>query len=115
MTLGAHCLRCGKAHCDVHERDAMLWPPLPIGNKKLRKSVCGCSSLANPRCSCPKKSCAPPVDLAKKKKKSNCDCPKKKKKCKNSKRRRSNVAVIHVKVVFIGSFLFYCLLLNHSF
>merc|ERR1711865_60639 len=69
MTLGAHCLRCGKAHCDVHERDAMLWPPLPIGNKKLRKSVCGCSSLANPRCSCPKKSCAPPVDLTKKKEK----------------------------------------------
>ena len=34
---------------------------------------------------------------------------------KYSKRRRSNVAVIHVKVVFIGSFLFYCLLLNHSF
>ena len=34
---------------------------------------------------------------------------------KYSKRRRSNVAVIHVRVVFIGSFLFYCLLLNHSF
>jgi pre-mRNA-splicing factor ATP-dependent RNA helicase DHX15/PRP43 len=34
---------------------------------------------------------------------------------KYSKRRRSNVAVIIVKVDFIGSFLFYCLLLNHSF
>ena len=33
----------------------------------------------------------------------------------NSKRRRSNVAVIHVKIIFISSFLFYCLLLNHSF
>ena len=32
-----------------------------------------------------------------------------------SKRRRSNVAVIHVTIVFIGSYLFYCLLLNHSF
>ena len=31
------------------------------------------------------------------------------------KRRRSNVAVIIVRVVFIRSFLFYCLLLNHSF
>jgi hypothetical protein len=31
------------------------------------------------------------------------------------KRRRSNVAVIIVKVVFIGAFLFYCLLSNHSF
>ena len=34
---------------------------------------------------------------------------------KYSKRRRSNVAVIIVRIVFIGSFLFYCLLLNHSF
>ena len=34
---------------------------------------------------------------------------------KYSKRRRSNVAVIIVKVIFIRSFLFYCLLLNHSF
>ena len=34
---------------------------------------------------------------------------------KYSKRRRSNVAVIIVKVIFISSFLFYCLLLNHSF
>ena len=34
---------------------------------------------------------------------------------KYSKRRRSNVAVIIVRVVFIGSFLFQCLLLNHSF
>ena len=34
---------------------------------------------------------------------------------KYSKRRRSNVAVIIVRKVFIGSFLFYCLLLNHSF
>ena len=32
-----------------------------------------------------------------------------------SKRRRSNVAVIHVRIVFISSFFFYCLLLNHSF
>ena len=32
-----------------------------------------------------------------------------------SKRRRSNVAVIFIKIVFIGLFLFYCLLLNHSF
>ena len=31
------------------------------------------------------------------------------------KRRRSNVAVIIVEVIFISSFLFYCLLLNHSF
>ena len=34
---------------------------------------------------------------------------------KYSKRRKSNVAVIHVRIVFIGAFLFYCLLLNHSF
>jgi hypothetical protein len=34
---------------------------------------------------------------------------------KYSKRRRSNVAVIHVRIVFIGAFLFCCLLLNHSF
>ena len=34
---------------------------------------------------------------------------------KYSKRRRSNVAVIHVRIVFIGAFLFHCLLLNHSF
>ena len=31
------------------------------------------------------------------------------------KRRRSNVAVIIVRIVFLSSFLFYCLLLNHSF
>ena len=30
------------------------------------------------------------------------------------KRRRSNVAVIVVEVIFISSFLFYCLLCNHS-
>jgi len=34
---------------------------------------------------------------------------------KYSKRRRSNVAVIIVGKFFISSFLFYCLLLNHSF
>ena len=34
---------------------------------------------------------------------------------KYSKRRRSNIAVIIVRRIFIGSFLFYCLLLNHSF
>jgi hypothetical protein len=34
---------------------------------------------------------------------------------KYSKRRRSNVAVINVRVTSISSFLFYCLLLNHSF
>ena len=34
---------------------------------------------------------------------------------KYSKRRRSNVAVIIVRIVFISSLLFYCLLLNHSF
>ena len=34
---------------------------------------------------------------------------------KYSKRRRSNVAVIVVRIVFIRAFLFYCLLLNHSF
>ena len=34
---------------------------------------------------------------------------------KYSKRRRSNVAVIIVKIIFISVFLFYCLLLNHSF
>ena len=34
---------------------------------------------------------------------------------KYSKRRRSNVAIIIVEIVFIGSFLFYCLLFNHSF
>ena len=34
---------------------------------------------------------------------------------KYSKRRRSNVAGIVVQVIFISSFLFYCLLLNHSF
>ena len=32
-----------------------------------------------------------------------------------SKRRRSNIAVIIDRVVFISSFLFCCLLLNHSF
>ena len=31
------------------------------------------------------------------------------------KRRRSNVAVIIVRIVFMSPFLFYCLLLNHSF
>jgi hypothetical protein len=34
---------------------------------------------------------------------------------KYSKRRRSNVAVIIVRIVFISSFLFYCLLCNYSF
>ena len=34
---------------------------------------------------------------------------------KYSKRRRSNVAVIIVRVIFISLFLFYCLLCNHSF
>ena len=34
---------------------------------------------------------------------------------KYSKRRRSNVAVIIIRMVFISSFLFYCLLSNHSF
>ena len=34
---------------------------------------------------------------------------------KYSKRRRSNVAVITDRIIFIGLFLFYCLLLNHSF
>ena len=34
---------------------------------------------------------------------------------KYSKRRRSNVAVIHVRIVFINAFFFYCLLLNHTF
>ena len=34
---------------------------------------------------------------------------------KYSKRRRSNVAIIIVRKVFISSFFFYCLLLNHSF
>ena len=34
---------------------------------------------------------------------------------KYSKRRRSNVAVIIVRIVFISSFLFYCLLSNHIF
>ena len=33
----------------------------------------------------------------------------------SNKRRRSNVSVIIVRVVLIGSFLFYCLLSNHSF
>ena len=34
---------------------------------------------------------------------------------KYSKRRRSNVAVMIARVFFISSFLFYCLLCNHSF
>ena len=34
---------------------------------------------------------------------------------KYSKRRKSNVAVIHVRIVSISSFFFYCHLLNHSF
>ena len=34
---------------------------------------------------------------------------------KYSKRRRSNVAVITDRIIFISLFLFYCLLLNHSF
>jgi hypothetical protein len=78
MTLGAHCLRCGKAHCDVHEGDAMLWPALPTsGPPSLLKQMCGCHSLANPKCSCPKKSCAPPPP----KKKNDCECKKKKTLC----------------------------------
>jgi len=35
--------------------------------------------------------------------------------CTYSKRCRSNVAVIIVRIIFISPFLFYCLLLNHSF
>ena len=35
--------------------------------------------------------------------------------CKYSKQPRSDVAVIIVGIISIGSFLFYCLLLNHSF
>ena len=35
--------------------------------------------------------------------------------CKYSKRRRSNVAVNIVGIIFIGAFLFCCLLYNHSF
>ena len=34
---------------------------------------------------------------------------------KYSKRRRSNVAVIIVRIVFLSAFLFYCLLCSHSF
>ena len=34
---------------------------------------------------------------------------------KYSKRCRSNIAVIIVRIIFISAFLFYCLLLNHSF
>jgi len=34
---------------------------------------------------------------------------------KYSKRCRSNVAVIIIRILFISSFLFYCLLSNHSF
>ena len=33
----------------------------------------------------------------------------------STKRRRSNVAVIIVRMVFISAFFFYCLLCNHSF
>jgi len=78
MTLGAHCVRCGKANCDVHERDALLWPALPE-SKKLQKELCSCHSLANPRCPCPKKSCAPPPPPPPPP--SDCGCPKKKKTC----------------------------------
>ena len=46
MTVGAHCLACGKAHCHVNARDAaQLWP-------KPRR--CGCNDLAHPGCPCPK-------------------------------------------------------------
>jgi len=46
MTVGAHCLACGKAHCHINDRDAaQLWP------KPLR---CGCNDLAHPGCPCPK-------------------------------------------------------------
>ena len=34
---------------------------------------------------------------------------------KYSQRRRNSVAVIIIRILFISSFLFYCLLLNHSF
>ena len=45
MTVGAHCLACGKAHCHVNARDAaQLWP-------KPRR--CGCNDLAHPGCPCP--------------------------------------------------------------
>ena len=86
MTLGSHCLRCGKGHCDVHERDAMLWPQLPTGGPaSLLQSICSCHSLANPRCPCPKKSCAPPPPPPASTKGGgaggDCDCPKKKEKC----------------------------------
>ena len=81
MTLGSHCMRCGKAHCDVHDRDAMLWPALPTkGPPSLLKNICGCHSLANPKCACPKKSCAPPPPK-KEAAGGDCDCPKKKDKC----------------------------------
>ena len=46
MTVGAHCLACGKAHCHVNARDAaQLWP-------KPRR--CGCNDLAHPGCPCPR-------------------------------------------------------------
>jgi hypothetical protein len=46
MTVGAHCLACGKGHCHINDRDAaQLWP------KPLR---CGCNDLAHPACPCPK-------------------------------------------------------------
>jgi len=45
MTIGAHCLSCGKGHCHVNARDAaQLWP-------KPRR--CGCNDLAHPGCPCP--------------------------------------------------------------
>lgn len=46
MTIGSHCLACGKGHCAVKPRDAAnLWP-------KPRR--CGCNDLAHPGCPCPK-------------------------------------------------------------
>ena len=47
--------------------------------------------------------------------KTYCNARNARESSKYSKRRRSNVAVIIVRIVFISSFFFYCLLLNHSF
>ena len=72
MTLGAHCNRCGRGHCDVHPRDGFLWPDLPKDNSKVA-AMCGCNSMANPKCPCPSKPCPDRRDEIEKKK---CGCQK---------------------------------------
>ena len=80
MTMGAHCNRCGRGHCDVHPRDTFLWPDLPK-DKGAAAAMCGCASLANPKCPCPAQSCPDPkAAKAAQDAAGQCGCLKKKKK-----------------------------------